>query len=473
MKICIGNNCVVDLLPFEKTRKTLVEEKMALHEKKGKEEAFMLGDLGDIISKYKRWVKKLPRVELFYAVKCNDDHAVLKVLTDLGASFDCASKSELRKILKLGVPPSRIIYANPCKQTSFIRYAAKHHVSLMTFDNEFELHKVKKNYPGAKLVFRMLPPRNFKVECDLGTKFGCEPSKARQLLEAAQNLGLDVVGVSFHVGSGCLEARAFAVAIQQARQVFDTGLDLGFNMNLLDIGGGFPGFVSPLVSFDEIAEIVNEALELHFPLLESVRIIGEPGRYVVTSAFTLVANIIAKRVVVNDHCGEKGETATLSSSSDEPTMMYYINDGVYGSFNSRINDRDHDHIEVLVPRDQETSLKYECSLWGPTCDSQDCIKEKIHLPELNIGDWLYFPFMGSYTTVLASSFNGMPRPIHYYYCLADVWHEVYPKEQRKKQACIKQIPQHIKSGHTLQEVTAINDLENLLTTSIPHVYISL
>ncbi|KAL3868365.1 hypothetical protein ACJMK2_041179 [Sinanodonta woodiana] len=195
-----------------------------------------------------------------------------------------------------------------------------------------------------------------------------------------------------------------------------------------------------------IAEIVNEALDLHFPADEGVRIIGEPGRYVVTSAFTLVANIISKRV--KDRGGQNGE----------PPVMYFINDGVYGSFNSRLNDRDNDHVEVLVPRKLEMSLKYECSLWGPTCDSQDCIKEKIHLPELNIGDWLYFPFMGSYTTVLATSFNGMLRPVHYYYCLADVWYEIYPKEQRNKQACIKQIPQHMKSGHSIQEVAASNDL---------------
>ncbi|KAL3868356.1 hypothetical protein ACJMK2_041170 [Sinanodonta woodiana] len=463
MKTYIGNNCVVDLLPFEKACKTLVEEKIALHEREGKEEAFLVGDLGDIISKFNNWVKNLPRVEPFYAVKCNDDHAVLKVLSDLGASFDCASKAEIEKVLKLGVQPSRIIYANPCKQTSYIRYAAKHHVSLMTFDNEGELHKVKNSYPDAKLVLRILPPNNFKVQCELGMKFGCQPAKARPLLEAARNLGLDVVGVSFHVGSGCREARAFAVAIQQARQVFDIGQDLGFNMNLLDIGGGFPGQRSAPISFDEIVEVLNEALELHFPSHEGVRIIAEPGRYMVASAFTLGANVIAKRVVARDQLGEKGEPIVLSSASEEPAMMYYINDGVYGSFNCLLYD--HAHVEVSLPGDPEMDLTYECSLWGPTCDGLDCILSKTHLPELKIGDWLYFLDMGAYTMAAASTFNGMPPPIRYYYCLDDVWYSVYPKQQRKEKASIRQMPKHLKSGHTLQEATATLEFENLLDTS--------
>jgi ornithine decarboxylase len=84
----------------------------------------------------------MPRVVPFYAVKCNDDMAVLRTLAELGAGFDCASKAELRRVMQLGVESSRIIYANPCKQTSMIRYARDAHVDLMTFDNADELYKV-------------------------------------------------------------------------------------------------------------------------------------------------------------------------------------------------------------------------------------------------------------------------------------------------------------------------------------------
>lgn len=88
----------------------------------------------------------------FSAIKCNDSAGIVQLLANLGVSFDCASKREIGHVLDLGVSPDRIIYANPCKMASHIRYAAKFGVNLMTFDNELELFKVKKLYPNARLV---------------------------------------------------------------------------------------------------------------------------------------------------------------------------------------------------------------------------------------------------------------------------------------------------------------------------------
>eukprot|EP00058_Branchiostoma_floridae_P024114 XP_002609604.1 hypothetical protein BRAFLDRAFT_125023 [Branchiostoma floridae] len=115
-----------------------------------KDDAFFVCDLGDVVNKYKKWVSRLPRVEPFYAVKCNDSPHVLQVLANLGTGFDCASKTEVQTVLNLGVAPDRIVYANPCKQTSHIRYAKKNSVDLMTFDNEDELHKIKNYFPDAR-----------------------------------------------------------------------------------------------------------------------------------------------------------------------------------------------------------------------------------------------------------------------------------------------------------------------------------
>ena len=88
-------------------------------------------------------------------MKCNNEPIILDLLAKHGLGFDCASKGEIQTILNLGVSPDRIIFANPCKQASFIRYAAAHNVSMMTFDNEQELHKIKSTYPDAELVIRI------------------------------------------------------------------------------------------------------------------------------------------------------------------------------------------------------------------------------------------------------------------------------------------------------------------------------
>ena len=89
------------------------------------------------------------------AVKCNNEPAILDLLAKHGLGFDCASKGEIQTILNLGVPPNRIIFANPCKQTSHVKYASANSVSMMTFDNEQELHKIKSTYPDAQLVIRI------------------------------------------------------------------------------------------------------------------------------------------------------------------------------------------------------------------------------------------------------------------------------------------------------------------------------
>jgi len=86
---------------------------------------FYIVDLEDICNKHINWITQMPRVEPHYAVKCNTDQMLLKLLAYLGAGFDCASKAEIQTVLDLGVSPHRIIFANPCKQASNIKYAYK------------------------------------------------------------------------------------------------------------------------------------------------------------------------------------------------------------------------------------------------------------------------------------------------------------------------------------------------------------
>lgn len=169
----------------------------------------------------------------------------MQTLASLGVSFDCASQAELGQILALGVSPQRrIIYAHPCKPASHLRFAATQGVDLMTFDNELELLKVKELFPSARLVLRIRAddPLAEKDGMLMAAKFGAALSEALHLLGVAQSLGLTVVGVSFHVGSGCLNAAAYTEAIAAARQVFDqASMELKMTLTLLDLGGGFPG----------------------------------------------------------------------------------------------------------------------------------------------------------------------------------------------------------------------------------------
>jgi len=367
---------------------------------------FYVVDIQDILKKHKNWTLNMPRVRPYYAVKCNSCPIVLELLASLGIGFDCASKAEIDSILELGVSSTDIIYANPCKTKSFVQHAYKVGVDLMTFDNEAELHKIAANHPTAKMVLRIKVDDSHAV-CRFSAKFGAEVNDAYRLLTVAKQLNVDVVGVSFHVGSGCEDASSYRQAIADAHYVFNLARSMGFNnMSLLDLGGGWPGTTNAPVAFEAIAKVVCDALETYFPEEDdegnksTVAIIAEPGRYYVASAFTLATQIIAKRDIV--HQGEK-------------SVMYYLNDGVYGSFNCTIFD--HWVVEPTpfldevaeaardVPRQQLMT-----TLWGPTCDSMDMIRKDIFLPEMEIGEWIIFKEMGAYTIAAASTFNGFQLP---------------------------------------------------------------
>ena len=132
----------------------------------------------------------------FIAVKCNPDTVAIKYLASLGVGFDCASKTEIQQVLDAGIDPSRIVYAQPVKHPSFIRYAAQRNVSLMTFDNEEELYKIKKLFSEAKLVLRILVDDSYSA-IPLGTKYGAPLHTTENLLQLAKGLDLNVVGVRF------------------------------------------------------------------------------------------------------------------------------------------------------------------------------------------------------------------------------------------------------------------------------------
>ncbi|CAN9502039.1 unnamed protein product [Ophioblennius macclurei] len=367
-------------------------------------DAFFVCDLGDILRKHLRWVRLLPRVTPFYAVKCNSSREVVATLASLGTGFDCASKVEIELVQALGVDQSRIIYANPCKQVSQIKYASNHGVQTMTFDSEAELVKVANFHSDAKLVLRIATDDSKSV-CRLSMKFGAPLRACRGLLERAKNLQLNVIGVSFHVGSGCSDPNAFTQAIADARYVFDLGAELGYNMDLLDIGGGFPGSDDVELKFEEIVAVLNPALDKYFPADTGIKIISEPGRYYVASAYTLAVNIIAKKVILDDDSASDEE----DEGTGDRTLMYYINDGMYGSFNCILFDHAH-CLPILHKKPKPDEVWYPSSIWGPTCDGLDRIVEQCKLPEMQVGDWLLFDNMGAYTVAAASTFNGFQAP---------------------------------------------------------------
>lgn len=159
-----------------------------------------------------------------------------------------------------------------------------------------------------------------------------------------------------------------------------------------------------LESFESMASVLSEALDMYIP--PSVRIIGEPGRYFVSSAFTLACHVIARR---------SDTDLTLGTTS----YKLYLNDGVYGNFSSIMFDHQNPIPRILRCGDRnmygqsdtcdgyESPDVIEYSIWGPTCDGIDCISRSVSFRDmLDTGDWMYFEDMGAYTRCSATKFNG-------------------------------------------------------------------
>jgi ornithine decarboxylase len=149
---------------------------------------------------------------------------------------------------------------------------------------------------------------------------------------------------------------------------------------------------------------LGPAIDEHFPAAEfppsRLRIIAEPGRYFVASCATLATRVIAKRSVPS------------GTADGEKSVMYYINDGVYGAFNCVLYDHQVVHAKVLQAETVGEPL--QTTVWGPSCDSMDLVKKNFAMTEVDEGDWFYWQNMGAYTFCAQSTFNGFANSTPFY-----------------------------------------------------------
>lgn len=299
------------------------------------------------------------------------------------------------------------------KQVEHLIYAKSVNVRVMTVDNENEIYKVKENYPTAKMVLR--------VRCDsrkakhvLGVKFGVLPKYAPRLITLAYQLGVELIGISFHVGSDCQEPEVFDRCIVIARQLFDFAAnEYGIRMTVVDLGGGLPGKDDNPI--DPMASVINASLERHFPEGCGVDIIAEPGRYYVTSALTSATRIIGVRQQGIDEQDDNSEPVSQLS------YFYYVNDGIYGSFGNIPNDHAIVQPVALEPR---SGPIFPSFVWGPTCDGYDIIAKNWSLPLLKCDEWICFEDMGAYTLTYMTDFNSFPASKVFSIVRADTWQQL-------------------------------------------------
>jgi ornithine decarboxylase len=354
-------------------------------------------DLDMVAASYRALAAALPDSGIFYAVKANPAPEILALLTGLGASFDTASLSEIRDVLAAGATPDCISFGNTIKKEADIAAAFALGIRLFAFDSGAELAKLGRAAPGARVFCRILTSGE-GAEWPLSRKFGCEPEMAAALLRRAPGLGLMPAGVSFHVGSQQCDPLAWDAALAAAAGIFGDLASDGINLDLVNMGGGFPArYLNDVPSADAYGSAIGDSLRRHFGN-RLPRTIVEPGRFMVGDA-----GVIQSEVVL-----------IATKSANDNRRWVFLDIGKFGGLAETMDEA----IRYLITTDRDGGRSAPVILAGPTCDSTDVLYERnaYALPEaLEIGDRVLIHGAGAYTTTYAAvAFNGFaPLRAHY------------------------------------------------------------
>jgi ornithine decarboxylase len=317
--------------------------------------------------------------DVLYAVKCNDQPVVLDALWAGGVrQFDTASIAEVR-LVRGRLPLAACHFMHPVKSPEAIAEAYhRYGVRRFAFDHADELAKIAQATGGAadlELLLRLSVPGEGAV-LTLTGKFGVGVEQAPDLLRAARGLAKEV-GLTFHVGSQCVDPGAFARAIGLAAQVVRRAGPIDH----LDVGGGFPAaYRGDEPRFEVFARTIRGEVRRHGL---ACRLQCEPGRALVADGASVLARVELRR-----------------------GRGLYLNDGVYGNLAELkwIGP----HFPMRVVRDGAGEAPVEAfDLFGPTCDSIDSMPGPHWLPvDTAEGEWLEIGMMGAYSNALKTRFNG-------------------------------------------------------------------
>ncbi|HOP07466.1 MAG TPA: type III PLP-dependent enzyme [candidate division Zixibacteria bacterium] len=346
----------------------------------------LIMDPKEIGRNYRALKAALPRVDIHYAIKPNNHQVLIDEIYRLGGNYDVCSMGEINQVLKTGINPATLIHSHPIKSRQEFDRAVAAGIETFVVDNIEEVRKFSR-YTDKKLrvLIRFRIHTNTTAVVNLQYKFGCLPEDVLPLAQQIRQSGHDFYGLCFHIGSQCIFAENYLLAIQTAHDLIHT-LDLaGFDTRLLDIGGGFPvPYAEPVPPIDEFCTPINQALENH--IRPGIRIVCEPGRFIAATTTTLVTSILGK-------------------AERDGKLWYYLDDGLYSTFSGIVFD--HCQYPVVTAREGDERLSV---LAGPTCDSFDVMYDGLMIPEHEVGERIVFLATGAYCAVSGSNFNALKRP---------------------------------------------------------------
>jgi diaminopimelate decarboxylase len=343
-----------------------------------------------------------------YAVKANSTPGVLRTIAGQGLGADVGSVGELQFALDAGFLPEKVTFSGVGKRDDEIERALTYSIHSFNVESEEELDVLNEIASRNRARARILLRLNFDIEASTHpyvttgrkhSKFGVESSKARDILSVAQCLpGIEVLGIHSHLGSQITDAETFRHA---ARMILATVNDLraaGIAIRQLNFGGGFGVQYRDYVAHPELPsdgghqehELTTvKLLESILPILAESRctILIQPGRSIVAHAGVLLTKVLYRKV-----------TSERTFVIVDAGMNDLIRPSLYQSYHQivplALHNAPHEMVDVV----------------GPLCETGDFLAMDRPLPRVERGDYCAIMCTGAYGSVLASNYNGRPRP---------------------------------------------------------------
>ena len=353
---------------------------------------YILTDLSIVEQNARQLKELLPNVKIYYAVKSNPHPKIIETLDDIVEGYDIASLGEWEQLKKHKVKSDRILFSNPVKIPKHITETFQDGVRYYAVDSLDEIKKMSEFAPGADIYIR-IQVSNYGSKFPLARKYGVLPAHVVDYASFAQDIGLRVRGLAFHVGSQAENLQVWSTAFEISGGLIKKLRQMGINVDFLDIGGGFPAnYGQPIPSITAVCKRINNAIKKYIP--EGVEIVAEPGRFVSAQSSVLVTEILAR-----EH----------RSGTD----WLHLDMGVFQGLAETLMMSDWKY--PIFTEKNPRGYKKEFVLTGPSCDSYDTLGAGYSLPsDLNRGDKLYIASAGAYTTVYGSTFNGFEVPKVYF-----------------------------------------------------------
>jgi len=329
-----------------------------------------------------------------YSVKANSNLSLLKLLTSKGSGLDIVSGGELYRAKRIKCPAKQIVYASVGKTDAEIRDAINYGILMFNIESLPELVRVNKISgklkKKTKVALRFNPDvkpgtHAYVTTGEKKTKFGMDEGEVKRIFVSRDKYSsLRIVGIHMHIGSQITKGAPFVKTFKKANRVIRELKSKGIKLEYLNIGGGMG-----IVYDKERPQTAKEFAGKVLPLLKEsgLKIVLEPGRFIVGNAGILVAKVIYVK-----------ETASKNFIIIDAAMNDLARPSLYRAYHK------------IVPLTKGTSVKVvkSADIVGPVCESGDFLGKGRKI-KAKAGDYIAVLGAGAYGFSMSSNYNSRPR----------------------------------------------------------------